>query len=60
LYANLYDDFHPGDLILFAPEKFAFQWKNKKPMQNWNRVNAEHDLIVKETFDDGWKLYEVR
>jgi len=60
LYEKLYDDFRPGDLILFAPEKFAVQWKNKKPMQNWNRANADHELVVKETFDDGWKLYEIR
>ena len=59
LFSNLYDDFKESDLVFFNPEGLVKQWEGKKPMNNWNRVNSQYHLHVLESFDGGWKLYQV-
>ena len=59
LFSNLYDDFKESDLVFFNPEGLIKQWEGKKPMNNWNRVNSQYHLHVLESFDGGWKLYQV-
>lgn len=60
LFKERYYNLQQGELILFYPERFTQQWKNKTPMQNWEFIKTNYFLKVIETHPEGWKLYEIQ
>lgn len=60
LWEQTYQDFVPGDLVLFNPEGLQEQWEETAVMQNWDYLQQNYSLTVKEQWPNGWKLYEVR
>lgn len=60
LYDERYSSFEKNSLLLFNYEKFKTQWKDKNPMLNWKKVNEHNSLVIKEKFEDGWYLYEIK
>jgi hypothetical protein len=60
---NLWDkklaDFEPGSLVLFNYLNSQEQWKGMNPMLNWEEMNRDHHLEIKENLPDGWVLYEI-
>jgi len=59
MWIKVYDDFQSGAYVLFNEEKLAEQWQDQPPMQNWNKLNSDHSLIIVSEYDDGWKLYRI-
>lgn len=59
MYKTLYNDFKINDLVLFNPSQLTKQWKGKKPIENWNRIEQSYQLNVLEKFKDGWNLYQI-
>lgn len=53
-------DARAGELVLFAPERFAFQWAQARPMQNWRALEGTFALEPVERFDLGFVLYVLR
>lgn len=49
-----------NDLVLFDPERYAIQWKDKTPMQNWEFIEQNYQLKVIENHPKGWKLYAIQ
>ncbi|WP_452226619.1 ArnT family glycosyltransferase [Lacinutrix cladophorae] len=59
LYLERYTDFNTKDLVLFYPEKFEVQWKDKNPIKNWNYIKEHYQLKTLKEDVSGWKLYEI-
>lgn len=59
LYLERYTSFKTSDLILFDPERYKVQWKDKTPMLNWNFIEENYNLKILETHPEGWKLYRI-
>jgi hypothetical protein len=53
-------DARAGELVLFAPERFALQWARANPMRNWRALEAGFVLEPVERFDLGFTLYMLR
>ncbi len=49
-----------GELVLFAPERFALQWARANPMHNWRALQDRFVLERVERFDLGFALYVLR
>lgn len=60
LWKKKYDSFEDESLVIFNPEKLAIQWTGKNPMINWQTLNANHELKLLKSFDEGWNLYEIK
>lgn len=60
LYDSVYAKFDKQALILFNVEKIEKQWTGRAPMQNWNNLQTKYSLQQIETFEQGWRLYEVK
>jgi len=52
-------DFKPGSLVLFNYLNSREQWKGMNPMLNWEEMNRDHHLELKENLPGGWALYEI-
>lgn len=59
LWATAPDDARVGDLVLFAPERFAAQWAGRAPMQGWERLNARFALLPLRRLASGFTLYRL-
>lgn len=49
-----------GELLLFAPERFAEQWRGRGPMRAWERLSRDFALVPREIFELGFTLFELR
>jgi hypothetical protein len=49
----------PGDLVLFAPDRLRRQWSHHRLFRNWERIVADHRLVVLRAFSGGWTLWRV-
>jgi hypothetical protein len=60
---NLWDrkltEFSPGSMVLFNYMNSHEQWKGMNPMLNWEEMNRDHHLELKENLPGGWVLYEI-
>jgi 4-amino-4-deoxy-L-arabinose transferase-like glycosyltransferase len=52
-------EFKPGSLVLFNYLNSQDQWKGMNPMLNWDQMNREHHLNLRENLSGGWALYEI-
>lgn len=59
LWEKEYDNFEEGSLILFNPEKFQEQWRDKNPMKNWDHLNQSFRLHLMDNRIDGWGLWMI-
>lgn len=50
----------PGDLLLFNLPKFGTQFSGMWPMKNWDALHQGRQWDEIQTFDDEWRLYEIR
>ncbi|MFN8396234.1 MAG: hypothetical protein U0176_16510 [Bacteroidia bacterium] len=50
----------PGDLLLFNLPKFGQQFAGMWPMKNWDSLHEGWKWQEVRTFDQEWKLYEIR
>lgn len=53
------DDARPGDLVLFAPERFSDQWKGRRPMTGWESLTARFALEPLRRLDGGFTLFRL-
>ncbi len=60
LFDSVYVKFDNQTLILFNVDKIEKQWTGRAPMQNWNNLQTRYSLEQIETFEEGWRLYEVK
>jgi hypothetical protein len=60
MYMERYTNYKSKDLILFNPERYKLQWKDKNPMINWGYITENYTLKVLETHPKGWKLYQIQ
>jgi hypothetical protein len=60
LWEKKYDSFEPNSLVLFNPTAFEKQWAGKNPMINWENLKKEKQMVLLESFPEGWELYEIR
>jgi len=47
-------------LVLFNEKQFSEEWKNKKPMLNWEYLKTHYQLIKLSDLPDYWELYSIR
>jgi hypothetical protein len=47
-------------LVLFNDQLFNAQWVNTPLALNWSSLNSSHELHQLKTFENGWKLYEIK
>ncbi|WP_034061056.1 ArnT family glycosyltransferase [Lacinutrix jangbogonensis] len=59
MFVDLYKNYNTGDLILFDPLRYRFQWKDKNPMLNWEFIEDNYNLKILDTHPKGWKLYKI-
>ncbi|MBK8597234.1 MAG: hypothetical protein IPP07_05585 [Holophagales bacterium] len=59
LWAAPPDDARPGDLLLFAPGRFAAQWKGRRPMTGYETLAARFDLTPLRRLGGGFTLYRL-
>ena len=59
LWTKEYESYETGSLVLFNPTKFKNRFQGKTPMQNWNRLTANHQLTLLKQFDSGWEIYRI-
>ena len=57
LWASSPDDARAGDLVLFAPERFAAQWAGRAPMTGWKTLSARFALVPLRSLDAGFTLF---
>lgn len=53
------DDARPGDLLLFAPERFAAQWKGRRPMTGYEALAARFELTPLRRLGGGFTLFRL-
>ncbi|MEM1000628.1 MAG: hypothetical protein AAGN35_26480 [Bacteroidota bacterium] len=60
---NLWNEGPPtaqdGEWILFNAPAFAEQWRGKSVMRNWEFLNRNFHLQVRQQLPAGWTLYEI-
>ncbi|MFN7987397.1 MAG: hypothetical protein U0529_07995 [Thermoanaerobaculia bacterium] len=59
LWTRAPDDARPGDLVLFAPGRFAGQWAGRKPMTGWQLLASRFELAPLRRLDGGFTLYRL-
>lgn len=59
LWATAPDGAREGDLVLFAPERFAAQWAGRTPMKGWADLSARFGLVPLRNFDAGFTLFRL-
>ncbi|MCK0178942.1 glycosyltransferase family 39 protein [Flavobacteriaceae bacterium S0862] len=59
MWIERYNKLNSNDLVLFNPEKFKNQWKDKNPILNWENIKNNYQLKILEEGPQGWKLYEI-
>lgn len=60
MWIERYSDFNSNAMVLFNPNKFRMQWKDKNPMLNWKNMEGNYRLKLIKEGPDGWKLYELK
>ena len=60
LFIEEYKSFNKNDLILFNPDRYKVQWKDKAPMLNWYFIKQNYNLELLKTHPLGWKLYRIK
>lgn len=60
LWEKQYTAFPPGSFILFNEAGMQQQWAGRAPMLNWELAKSNYTLSVSDTFDGGWRLYEIK
>jgi hypothetical protein len=53
------DDARPGDLVLFAPGRFATQWKGRRPMTGFESLEKRFDLVPLRQLGGGFTLFRL-
>ena len=59
LWAAPPDDARPGDLLLFAPERFAAQWKGRRPMTGYEELASRFELKPLRRLEGGFTLFRL-
>ena len=59
LWASSPDGAREGDLVLFAPERFAAQWAGRAPMKGWEQLSARFALLPLRRFASGFTLFRL-
>lgn len=59
LWAAPPDDARPGDLVLFAPERFGTQWKDRRPMTGFESLAKRFDLVPLRQLGGGFTLFRL-
>jgi hypothetical protein len=59
MWVEEYPKFTRNSLVIFNEEKFAQQWKDKAPMNNWKLMNDKYEIREVDKFKEGWSLYEL-
>lgn len=59
MWVEEYPKFTRNSLVIFNEEKFAQQWKDKAPMNNWKLMNDKFEIREVDKFKEGWSLYEL-
>ena len=59
LWAAPPDDARPGDLLLFAPGRFAAQWKGRRPMTGYETLAARFELKPLRRIGAGFTLFRL-
>ena len=59
LWASAPDDAREGDLVLFAPERFAAQWAGRAPMKGWEQLSARFALVPLRGLGGGFTLFRL-
>lgn len=59
LWAQRYDTFETGALVLFNPDKFAVQWQGRNPMLNWQHLKNNYVLAPVAATPEGWQLLYI-
>tara|TARA_Y100000815_G_C13348582_1_gene503182 strand:+ start:3315 stop:4754 length:1440 start_codon:yes stop_codon:yes gene_type:complete len=60
MWVERYNEFNSNSMVLFNPDKFKMQWKDKNPMLNWENMKYNYNLKLIEKGPQGWKLYEIK
>lgn len=60
LWVKEYDTFEKGSLVIFNEKKLSRQWEGRTPMINWNKLKKQNELRLIASFEQEWKLYEIR
>jgi hypothetical protein len=59
LWMYRYEKFTCNALVLFNPDKFSLQWKDKNPMLNFEKLKSDYNLSLMHSYPKGWKLYKI-
>ncbi|MCC7505724.1 MAG: glycosyltransferase family 39 protein [Saprospiraceae bacterium] len=59
LWAERYETYPVGGLILFNEPRLRRQWEGRNPMLNWDFVVGHYELREVAVFSEGWTLYEI-
>lgn len=59
LHSGEIADAREGDLLLFAPELFRFQWAGRTPMTSWETLSGRFRLEPLGTPGGGWTLWRL-
>lgn len=59
LHTGKIDDARSGDLLLFAPDLFRFQWAGRTPMTSFESLSVRFRLEPLGTPGDGWTLWRL-
>lgn len=59
LWAEDYNQFEKGALVLFNEERFSKAYEGKFLMNNWNKLNTDFELVEVKELPRAWKLYRI-
>lgn len=59
LWSSAPDGAREGDLVLFAPERFAAQWAGRAPMKGWEQLSARFALVPLRRLASGFTLFRL-
>lgn len=57
MWIQQYDTFPDGSFVLFNEPLLRPQWQGRNPMLNWDNLNQQKQLVLKEELPGGWKLF---
>lgn len=60
LYMEEYVEFQKNALVVFNNTLFKNQWKSTNVIKNWNKLTANYELEVLISFDNNWKIYQIK
>lgn len=60
LYDSSITSMETDAAVLFNENKFALQWKDRLPMQNWKHLQEKYQLVKVADYGNGWELYEAK